>query len=287
MKHLISLERLKQTERLVSGLTGFYRTSNELVLRGKRLDLAGDVLRGQVRMAPPGNEKRRDQAWKSITSQSRSTAGANSSRNMASSVLGVLTALGAEQAVEAIHHGQEASEARDALREELGWNLASLKRTMEQDQCMLARADEVEQWEKSWDSGHPIALSKGVSVPGYFVFRSSVWRITSGETVARMPLQERITYAALYDLLDTVGGQRDKLDDAWGDIAHYQRARRLSDEERLRVASDIAIIRGFSHVMTGANYQSALDLAGKCMSRPASFRSTISARPALPRYASR
>jgi hypothetical protein len=50
----LSLERLKQTAGGVSGLTDFYRTSNERVLRGERLDLAGDVLRRQSQMARAG-----------------------------------------------------------------------------------------------------------------------------------------------------------------------------------------------------------------------------------------
>ena len=51
---LMALERLKGTVRLVSGLTHFYRRSNERVLRGERLDLAGDVLRRQSQMARAG-----------------------------------------------------------------------------------------------------------------------------------------------------------------------------------------------------------------------------------------
>jgi hypothetical protein len=50
---LMALERVKGTARLVSGLTEFYRMSNDLALRGKRLDLAGEVLRKQAQPARP------------------------------------------------------------------------------------------------------------------------------------------------------------------------------------------------------------------------------------------
>ena len=182
-------------------------------------------------------------------------------------VVGVLIALGGEQAVQAVNHHYQVREARAALKDELGWNLASFKLTMDLSQCILARLDEVDRWAKSWDSGHPIRLSGPIVPPGWLILRSSVWRVTSGEAVARMPLQERTTYAGLYDLFDFLELQREKDRDAWNDLALYQPARQLSEEQRLHVAADIRTVReGYNRLIS--NIQIALTLATRLHVEP-------------------
>ena len=182
-------------------------------------------------------------------------------------VVGVLIALGGEQAVQAVNHHYQVQEARAALKDELGWNLASFKLTKDLSHCVLARLDEVDRWAKSWDSGRPIRLSGPIQPPRWLILRSSAWRVTSGEAVARMPLQERATYAGLYDLFDFLELQREKDRDAWNNLALYQPARQLSEEQRLHVAADIRTVReGYNRLIS--NIQIALTLATRLHVEP-------------------
>jgi hypothetical protein len=168
-------------------------------------------------------------------------------------VLGVLTALGGEQAVEAIHHHSEVKEVRAALEEELGWNFTSLKLTIDQMDCVSARLDELDRWSKSWASAPPIKFLRPIGVPNHVAFRSSVWRVSASDAVSRMPLEERIDYAALYDAFDNTKQQHDIQDQAWIDLNMYQQARSLSDNQLIQIAKDIAVIRALDEIMR-SNY---------------------------------
>jgi hypothetical protein len=164
-------------------------------------------------------------------------------------VLGVLTALGGEQAVEAINHRSEVREAREALGEELGWNFTSLKLSVDQLTCVAARLDEIERWRTSWANGRPLKLSRPIGSPSSVVFRSSVWRLSASDAVSRMPFQERSNYAALYDAFDDKTQQRNVEFQAWADLMMYQQARSLSDAQLIQIGKDIGTIRALDGIM--------------------------------------
>jgi hypothetical protein len=168
-------------------------------------------------------------------------------------VLGVLTALGAEQAAEAIHHRAEVREAREALNEEMAWNFTSFKLQVEEMDCVAARIDELERWKASWESGRPVKLIHPIVMPASVAFRSSVWRISSADAASRMPLKERITYAGLYDAFDLTQRQREIQLSAWADLLTLQQAQTLSDAQLLQLTKAIATIRGFDATMR-SNY---------------------------------
>lgn len=168
-------------------------------------------------------------------------------------VLGVLTALGAEQAVEAIHHRNEVREARQALREELGWNFTAFKLSIDQMDCVSARLDELDRWRQAWASGRPLKLLHPISFPSSVVFRSSVWRLSAADGASRMPFDERVDYAGLYDAFDTTTQQRAIEEQAWADLLMYEAARTLSDSQLIQIVKDIGTIRAVDAVMR-SNY---------------------------------
>jgi hypothetical protein len=177
-------------------------------------------------------------------------------------VLGVLTALGGEQAIETLHHRSEVQEVREALHEELGWNLASLKMQTNVSNCILTRLDEIEKWRKSWAEGRPLRLNRPINIPQYFVFRNSSWSVTVGDAAAHMPLGEREAYARLYDGLKNSIAELDRMTDAWFELRKYQQARSLSQSDLLDIDRNIDLLRGYAQV-TGANYKGLSDEAGK------------------------
>jgi hypothetical protein len=157
-------------------------------------------------------------------------------------VLGVVIALGGEQAVEAIHHRSEVRDTREALRGEVRWDLGAFQITLDHAACALQRVAEIERWDKSWDSGKPLALARPFPRLLFPETHTAIWSVSS-EAVARMPLDERSHYAAFYDTVQRNNVVREDLRSAWLDLKLYENARRLSDDQHLRIAKDIATIR--------------------------------------------
>lgn len=168
-------------------------------------------------------------------------------------VIGVLIALGGEQAVEAIHHRQEVHDARDALEEELAWDLGAFKDYVGTGPCMARRLDELDRWEKAWEDGRRLPLLRSVAIPTGRPFRTAVWRVTASDAVARMPLRERIGYATIYDEVDNQDRLHSEAANVWRDIAQYGGARHLSEDQLRQISNDIAKARGLLGIMQ-SNY---------------------------------
>jgi hypothetical protein len=111
-------------------------------------------------------------------------------------MLGVLLALGAEQIVEWLHWQKDVGEAREALREEIRSNAYIAAVRAEEGRCYPARLDEMVAWA---NGGPPLDRSFGGNAR-FASPVSTVWEITkAGQTVARMPLKERLAYAQFYN----------------------------------------------------------------------------------------
>ena len=177
-------------------------------------------------------------------------------------VIGIAIALSGELAIETINHHREIQKVREALNDEMAWNLAVAKQVSDHSGCSLARLDEIERWEKSWEDGRPIRLLRPIVVPGSYIYRTSVWRVTAGDAVSRMPFDERAVYASFYDGIEGIQGQRLTLIDAWDDLALHQHARRLSDEQLLNITGDIQAIRKATGIMI-SDYEILRDFAAK------------------------
>jgi predicted RNase H-like nuclease len=111
-------------------------------------------------------------------------------------VVGVLTALGAEQAVEWVHQRSEAAEAREVLRAEIEHDVRTIRANTQQDRCMhpyLKRA---------------VAWAEGGARPpaGPFFFNelsSSAWDTAKTGAVSHMPLTDRLAYVRFYERVAT------------------------------------------------------------------------------------
>jgi hypothetical protein len=106
-------------------------------------------------------------------------------------VLGVLIALGAEQAVEWGHRQHEVAEAREALRDEMVRNVTSFAMNVEEAPCLLKRLDRVGAWV---DGGPPPSWDAG----SLYGANSSAWDEAKTSAVPHMPLKERIAYDNFY-----------------------------------------------------------------------------------------
>jgi hypothetical protein len=106
-------------------------------------------------------------------------------------VLGVLIALGAEQAVEWLHRQQEVVEAREALKEEMTRDVTWMQINVEETPCLQARLDKV----AGWINGGPRPPFDAGSLAN---LESSTWDEARTSAVPHMPLKDRIAYDQFY-----------------------------------------------------------------------------------------
>lgn len=123
-------------------------------------------------------------------------------------VIGVLIALGAEQAVQKLHERGQVDELERALRSELADYRARWEDMRAQDACESNRLDALERWvaTASPNSRLPDAFS-----PMLWNMHSSAWDLTKTSPAANsISLHERLIYASLYD---AINNWRSYLDD--------------------------------------------------------------------------
>src|SRR6202008_84615 len=86
-------------------------------------------------------------------------------KEYATIVVGVLTALGAEQAVAALHHHIAAGEAREAIRSEIAGALGQMVLRMRWDDCTQARLGETAALIADWSETRPVPLPIWIGRP--------------------------------------------------------------------------------------------------------------------------
>lgn len=110
-------------------------------------------------------------------------------------VVGVLIALGAEQTVEWLHWLGEVRETRAALRQEIAHDLGALASLQTENDCIHRRLD-------AWAAAGDRPLARPSQTPLLWTIRSSVWEVAkTGQVASHFPLEERLGYARMYDLL--------------------------------------------------------------------------------------
>lgn len=146
-------------------------------------------------------------------------------------VLGVLIALGAQQAVEAWQTRRDVADFREALRDELGRNLGAYQGRSEQSLCLKRRLDQLDGWQRDWRDGAGPALWGEIGRPLAFTLNFSVWRSGLSGVAAKLPLKERLFYARIYDSLESYDVLRSREVASWQGLFAFDHARRLTSSE--------------------------------------------------------
>jgi hypothetical protein len=173
-------------------------------------------------------------------------------------VLGVVIALGGEQAVEAIHHRAEVRELRQALNDELAFDMGVQQLSVAQIPCITARLVELSRWARSLQAGRPIKLTGPMPFPATRNFRTATWRYAAGPAISLLPLRERMAYAQFYDSIETVSARKEAALAAWADLQKYQFVPEITHDDLGRIVDDIGQIGTFNNV-GGPDYQSWAD----------------------------
>jgi hypothetical protein len=142
-------------------------------------------------------------------------------------VVGVLTALGAEQTVEWVHRHEEIQAARAALHQEIAIDLRTLTLEVRDNECYERRAEAIASWARGERQRPPLGqggLMSGVAATN--------WEMVKAGPVAHMALQERLTLAAFYSGIENQRGLIQQLRLRSEEIAGYLHRETLDEEEK-------------------------------------------------------
>jgi hypothetical protein len=156
-------------------------------------------------------------------------------------VVGVLTALGAEQAVEWAHRQQEVAETREALKAEIDLDLrVALSGEME-DRCWLELLDRRAAWAKGL--GAKSAADAPGRGGGFGMFYATTWDVAKSSAVAHMPLAERTAYARFYTLVANQNSLVEHQREAQGRMTLYVSQDSLTPGQALRLLEESGGVR--------------------------------------------
>jgi hypothetical protein len=150
-------------------------------------------------------------------------------------VVGVLIALGAEQAVEALHWRNEVAGFRTAARKEVALDLGTYRYRMDENGCVKARLDQLDGWLNSWRAGRPVALTGRISAPGSLSLQTSVWTGRDPNVMAHMPDEERQRLGLLYDRFANNEVHRLDERETWLRLGEYDGATALDPHDLMRL----------------------------------------------------
>lgn len=198
-------------------------------------------------------------------------------------IVGVLIALGLEQAVESWHHAEQVEQARETLKEELAVNLAGLRHTQRNSQCYVDNSNRLI---ALIDAGNvakvrQLAAQENAGNPGFtsqrerfriISLRTRAWEAANASgLLAYMSPSETLKFSAAYSVIDTEKRYRslfsDKYTEAWsraeifdGSHADAQAIKLLLIEQRDYWASRI-----------GRPFPAIIDVIGEAKPKDASF----------------
>lgn len=159
-------------------------------------------------------------------------------------VIGVLIALGAEQAVEGLHNRDAVAETREALRAEAEINVGLSRFAVQEDRCYLKALDMYDAWAK----GAPKPEVPNLSVPNPV---DTVWETAKSGAVAHMPLKQKLGWARLYARASNINALAMQQRTQGGVVRGYLG---LDNLERPEARSLLREVRTYRGIMAGKLY---------------------------------
>lgn len=187
-------------------------------------------------------------------------------------VLGVLTALALEQLVESAHERRLASDARDAINQELQTNLDRVAYRARQQSCNVKRLGEIQALLAGWrdDGAFPAGLHVGF--PGDVGLVDQRWQanLSSGRFSEQSP-DEQADQASIYTLIHVIDMVENREIEQWSRLRVLEfGSQSISMAAKPMIAEALANARGDAEALNGL---SAALLAG--------LRTAGSGRPAM------
>jgi len=145
-------------------------------------------------------------------------------------VLGVLIALGAQQAAETFNTHERIAQTRAALDAELSRDLAAFEWRFNPRHCIRSRVVELDRWAKGMAAGEGVKLKKEITPPIYFAINTTVWQASENDA-GQMPVETKLNYANMYAAFRSLEEVMRNERDAWDAVSGYKDNKDLTREE--------------------------------------------------------
>jgi hypothetical protein len=157
-------------------------------------------------------------------------------------VLGVVLALSAEQAVEALHWGDQVGQTREALVTEIQHDTDGLADRVDEVVCVDRRLDEVRTILSAHAAGRSMKLVAPIGRPRDHALKTASYAAAEyAGVLVHMALKERNADADLYNGFTYAADLQLQEREAWGELA-------LLDEPQILTPSDWSTIaRAYAH----------------------------------------
>jgi len=132
-------------------------------------------------------------------------------------VLGVATALAAEQAVEALHNHERAAQARTSIRAEIADNMALIDRRTETEDCVSRRLNDVEGLIRAPATGSPAPVWIG-HPPNWLMTRDQYNAAVQSGAVSLLSNLEQVSYSLIYSATEDYSQAEKSEQAAWADL---------------------------------------------------------------------
>jgi len=166
-------------------------------------------------------------------------------------VLGVLIALGAQQAVDGWRWRGEVRDFRAAVDNEIGYNLGAYIDRLKQSACINRRLDQLDRWHKGVAAGQRLPLTSRIGRPTTTSLRTSVWQSRTPDITAHLRLEHRMGYAAIYDSFAGYQVIGDRERQLWGELLDFEGAASLDPGDLMRLRGLIERGRLASRLVVG------------------------------------
>ncbi len=162
-------------------------------------------------------------------------------------VCGILIALGLEQVVERVRSEHQVKEAHEAIHQELELNLARLRITNAGDKCRAVRLGLFEQWSAGKATFDSKMLFSTRNRPVFSVLRASAWDIAkTGAVAAHMPLDDRLKFGNVYDLIASANDTLNEENRLWIRFARFSGKGALDGDDAKVLREDVGVARAYA-----------------------------------------
>jgi hypothetical protein len=132
-------------------------------------------------------------------------------------VVGVLTALGAEQVAEWLHWRHEVEVQREALLSETRDNMGAATYRVSRSACVSDRLTELGEVFRRQARGLPLGLKRRIGRPALWIATTGSWDIAvSGQALAHMPQAEKLAFSNAFDTYRAWSRLKTEEDQVWG-----------------------------------------------------------------------
>ena len=159
-------------------------------------------------------------------------------------VIGVLIALGAEQAVEAVHNRADANDARAEVNAEVVTDITRINQRALADGCVESRLGEIDRIVDSASADGKIERPSWIGRPPLYGIESARWDAASQSgRVSRLPSDWQGEFGFLYTALRRFAYVNDAEQQVWSRLEALAGVDRLTPDGKLAIKADVAQAR--------------------------------------------